>query len=106
MCTTSKVIVAVDSSSSCESQVEGLEAAVDSKDAELMALRKTLEHKEAQVYTAVQAVHALCDQLCSCRLHHSCGSTKTRSNLATLACLGLQSSQSGVALHVLNADAG
>ncbi len=30
-------------------QVEGLEAAVDSKDAELITLRKTLQHKEAQV---------------------------------------------------------
>ncbi|KAL0024417.1 hypothetical protein WJX77_000946 [Trebouxia sp. C0004] len=30
-------------------QVEGLQAAVDSKDAELITLRKTLQHKEAQV---------------------------------------------------------
>ncbi|KAL0030510.1 hypothetical protein WJX79_000290 [Trebouxia sp. C0005] len=30
-------------------QVEGLQAAVDSKDAELVTLRKTLQHKEAQV---------------------------------------------------------
>ena len=30
-------------------QVEGLEAAVDSRDAELITLRKTLEHKEGQV---------------------------------------------------------
>ena len=36
-----------------ELQVEGLEAAVDSKDAELITLRKTLEHKEAQVCSAV-----------------------------------------------------
>ena len=34
-------------------QVEDLEAAVDSKDAELITLRKTLEHKEAQVCTAL-----------------------------------------------------
>ena len=30
-------------------QVEGLQVAVDSKDAELITLRKTLQHKEAQV---------------------------------------------------------
>lgn len=45
-------VVLVPYSSSCELQVEGLEAAVESKDAELMALRKTVEHKEAQVHTA------------------------------------------------------
>lgn len=45
-------LVLVPYSSSCELQVEGLEAAVESKDAELMALRKTLEHKEGQVHTA------------------------------------------------------
>ena len=31
-------------------QVEGLEGAVEGKDAELMTLRKTLEHKAAQVW--------------------------------------------------------
>ncbi len=30
-------------------QVQGLQAAVDSKDAELITLRKTLQNKEAQV---------------------------------------------------------
>ncbi len=30
-------------------QVEGQQAAVDRKDAELITLRKTLQHKEAQV---------------------------------------------------------
>ena len=39
--------------------MEGLEAAVDCKDAELTALRKTLEHKEAQVCTALLRQHSV-----------------------------------------------
>ncbi|KAL3136227.1 hypothetical protein ABBQ32_007239 [Trebouxia sp. C0010 RCD-2024] len=40
-------------------QVEGLEAAVESKDAELMALRKTVEHKEAQLAQLKEAEGAV-----------------------------------------------
>lgn len=44
----------------CELQVQGLEAAVDSKDAELITLRKTLEHKEAQVRACTPVQQGLC----------------------------------------------
>lgn len=40
--------------------MEGLEAAVDSKDAELITLRKTLEHKEAQVRAYTPVRQGLC----------------------------------------------
>ena len=43
------MIVMSGSSVSFRSQVEGLQAAVEAKGAELISLRKTLEHKEAQV---------------------------------------------------------
>ena len=46
-------------------QVEGLEAAVDSRDAELITLRKTLEHKEAQV-CSFQAQHSAHFCTCNC----------------------------------------
>lgn len=56
-------------------QVEGLEAAVEDKNAELMTLRKTLEHKAAQVWL-------LCTPLFHCEVRDMCRAGNVKSGLA------------------------